>query len=136
MTPAEMLTLTERSFAAWSPPDIQAIIALYQPDCEWRMGHMAAAFGPEVFRGHDGLREMVAAVEEGFERYDAERYETRITSDSASVTRGEIRVRSSGTGIELPTPTFWRGEFRDHLILLSEILDGPPPGWDEATPIG
>jgi hypothetical protein len=43
MTPAEMLALTERSFAAWSPPDIEAIIALYQPDCEWRMGHIAVA---------------------------------------------------------------------------------------------
>jgi ketosteroid isomerase-like protein len=135
MTPAERLALLERSFAAWNPPDIEAIIGLYQPDCEWRMGHMAAAFGTEVFRGHDGLRALVAAIEEGFESYNAERYETRITSDGALVTRGEIRVRSSGTGIELSTPTFWRGEFRDDLILLSEILDGPPPGWDEATPI-
>ena len=135
MTPAEKLALTERSFAAWTPPDIEALIALYQPDCEWRMGHTAAAFGTEVFRGHDGLRALVAAVEEGFESYNAERYETRITSDGALVTRGEIRVRSSGTGIELSTPTFWRGEFRDDLILLSEILDGPPPGWDEVAPI-
>jgi hypothetical protein len=29
MTPAEMLALSERNFAAWSPPPIEAIVALY-----------------------------------------------------------------------------------------------------------
>src|SRR5271169_6411461 len=101
MTPAEMLTLTERSFAAWNPPDIEAIIALYQPDCEWRMGHMAAALGTDVFRGHEGLRKLVAAVDEGFDSYEAEQYEARITGDGVLLMRGEIQVRSRGTGIEL-----------------------------------
>jgi hypothetical protein len=51
------------------------------------------------------------------------------------VTRGEIHVRSRGTNIELSTPTFWGGEFRDGLVLVSEIFDGPPSGWDEANAI-
>jgi hypothetical protein len=29
MTPSEKLALSERNFAAWSPPAIEAIIALY-----------------------------------------------------------------------------------------------------------
>jgi len=135
VTPAEKLALAERSFAAWSPPDIEAIIALYHPEFEWRVGHMAAALGTEVFRGHDGVRELVAAVEEGFESYTAVRYESRITGDGVLLMRGEIRVRSRGTGIELSTPTFWGYWFRDDLILASEVFDESPPGWDEATPI-
>jgi hypothetical protein len=27
------------------------------------------------------------------------------------------------------------GEFRDGLVLVSEIFDGPPSGWDEANAI-
>ena len=136
MTPAEKFALAQRSYAAFSAgPDIEALIPLYPPECEWRMGYMAAAFGTNVFRGHDGLRELVTAAEEGFEDYSAERYEARITSDGALVTRSEIHVRSRGTNIELGYPTFWGAEFRDGLILVSEILDGQPPEWDEATPL-
>jgi hypothetical protein len=76
-----------------------------------------------------------AAIEEVFENYAAERYETRITGDGVLVTRGEIHVRSRGTNIELSTPTFWGGEFRDGLVLVSEIFDGPPSRWDEANAI-
>jgi ketosteroid isomerase-like protein len=135
VTPAEKLALMQQGFAAWSPPDIEAMIAISHPDCEWRLGHMAAAFGTNVFRGHDGLREMVAAVEEGFDSYEAEQYESRITSDGVLLMRGEIQVRSRGTGIELSTPTFWGSWFRDGLFLITEVFGGPPPGWDEATPI-
>jgi hypothetical protein len=65
---------------------------------------MAAAFGTNVSCGHDGLRELVAAAEEGFESYTAVHEETRTTSDGALLTRGHIDVQSRGTHIELFHP--------------------------------
>ena len=62
MTSAEKLALTQRSYAAFGRLDSEALIPLYDPDCEWRMGSMAAAFGTEAFRGHDGRRDLVAAI--------------------------------------------------------------------------
>jgi hypothetical protein len=48
--PAEKLALCRRSYAAFSDRlDIDAVLLLYHPECEWRMGSMGAAFGTESF---------------------------------------------------------------------------------------
>src|SRR6267378_3560212 len=40
------------------------------------------------------------------------------------------------THMELSIPAFWQEiAFRDDLILSVAQFDGPPPGWEEATPI-
>lgn len=73
MAPAEKLALAQRSYAAFNAGlDIDALLPLYHPDCEWRMGPTAAAFGTDAFRGHDGLRAWVAALDEGFETWAIE----------------------------------------------------------------
>jgi hypothetical protein len=65
VTPTEKLALLQRSYAAFGAGlDIEALIPLYHPECEFRMGTTGAAFGTEVFRGHDGLRALVAAIDE------------------------------------------------------------------------
>jgi ketosteroid isomerase-like protein len=39
MTPAEKLALCRRSYAAFNDGlDIDALLPLYHPECEWRMG--------------------------------------------------------------------------------------------------
>ena len=81
MTPAEKLALAQRSYAAFGRLDSEALIPLYHPECEWRMGSERAAFGTEAFRGHDGLRELVAAVSEGVDSFEAVIDGARITSE-------------------------------------------------------
>jgi hypothetical protein len=135
VTPAEKLALAERSYLAFSPLDIEAIIPLFHPGCEWRMAPGRAVFGSEVYRGHDGLRELVCAVDEGAENYAAEIDEARIRSDGAVLLRNTTHARSRGTHIELSSKG-WQGiAFRDGLILSVAQFDGPPARWDEATPI-
>ena len=137
LTPAEKLALGQRSYAAFNAgPDIDALLAVWHPECEWRMGPWGAVLGTESFRGHDGLRAWVAALEEGWEHLAVEVDEARITGDGVVLARGHSRGRSRDTHMELSTPRFWqRSTYRDGLIFSVEQFDEPPPEWDEATPI-
>jgi ketosteroid isomerase-like protein len=137
MTPAEKLALAQRSHAAFSGGmDIEALLNLWDPECEWRMGSMGAAAGTDAYRGHDGLREWVAALDEGFESFAVEIDEAKITSEGVLLVRGHSHGRSRGTHMELSIPAYWQEiAFRDGLCLSVVQFDGPPPGWEEATPI-
>jgi ketosteroid isomerase-like protein len=136
LTPAEKLALAERSYAAFSPLDIEALIPLYHPDCEWRMGSWGAAFGTEVFRGHDGVRAWVAALEAGLEDMEVAIDEARVTGEGVLLVRGHGRTRARLTQMELSASAFWQEiTFRDHLICGVEQFDEPPCEWDTATPI-
>jgi ketosteroid isomerase-like protein len=137
LTPAEKLALGQRSYAAFNAgPDIDALLLVWHPECEWRMGPWGAVLGTESFRGHDGLRAWVAAIEEGWESMAVEVDEARITREGVVLARGHSRGRSRGTHMELSIPRFWqRSTYRDGLIFSVEQFDEPPPEWDEATPI-
>jgi hypothetical protein len=135
VTPAERLALAERSYAAFSPLDIEVIIQLFHPECEWRMAPGRAVFGSDAYRGHDGLREFVSAIDEGAESYAAEVDQAKIWIDGALLLRNTTRARSRGTHIELSSKGWQEIEFRDGLILSVAQFDGPPHGWDEATHI-
>ena len=119
MTPAEKLALVQRSYAAFNAGlDIEALIPLYDPECEWRMGWMGAAFGTESFRGHDGLRAWLSTIDEGFEDPEWEIDEAKITGDGVLLLRGHSHGRSRGTHIDLSIPAFWQEiAFRDRLLL-------------------
>ena len=135
MTPAEKLALARRSYDAFSPPDIEALIPLYHPECEWRMGPMGAAFGTESFRGHDGLRTWMSELVEGFESFATKIVEAKITTEGVLLLEGHNDARSRATHMEL-SMSFWQEiEVRDGLALRVVQFDEPPSGWDEATPI-
>ena len=59
MTDEERLELTRRSYAAWSAADVEGTVALFDPECEWRLGDVGAALGADVYRGHDGRRQFM-----------------------------------------------------------------------------
>ena len=135
MTPAEKLALARRSYDAFSPPDIEALIPLYHPECEWRMGPMGAAAGTDAFRGHDGLRAWMSELSEGFESFATKIVEAKITREGVLLLGGHNDARSRATHMEL-SMSFWQEiEFRDGLVFRVVHFDEPPAGWDEATPI-
>lgn len=134
MTPAEKLALARRSYAAFSAGlDIESLIPLYHPQCEWRLGHIGAALGTDAFRGHDGLRALVSALGEGFEDYAAEIDEAKITSEGVLLLRGHVDTRSRGTHMELSMKMWQEIEFREGLAFNLVQFDRPPAAWDEAT---
>jgi hypothetical protein len=136
VTPTEKLALAERSYSAFSEGlDIEALIPLYHPECEWRLGHIGAALGTEAFRGHTGLRALVLALGEGFESYAAEIDEARISRHGVLLLRGRVRTQSRGTHMELSMEMWQEIGFRDGLICNLVQLTEPPSEWGEATPL-
>jgi SnoaL-like domain len=134
VTPAEKLAWAQRSYAAFSDGlDIDALLPLYHPECEWRLGHIAAALGTEALRGHDGVRALVSALGEGFESYAAEIDEAKISREGALLLRGRVDTRSRGTRMD-PSMQMWQEiEFREGLAFNLVQFDRPPAAWDEAT---
>ncbi len=135
MTPAEKLALTQRSYAVFGRLDSEALIPLYHPECEWRMGSMGAAFGTEAFCGHSGLRELVTAISEGVDSYATEIVEARVTGDGVLLVAFVVRSRASYTKIDFTFKAWQEVEFRDGLIMSVTQFDESPPGWDDATPL-
>ena len=135
MTPAEKLALTERSYAAFGRLDSEALIPLYDPECEWRVGSMGAAFGTEAFRGHNGLREFVTGISEGVDSYATEIVEARVTRQGVLLVAFAVRAQASYTKIDFTFKAWQEIEFRDGLILSVTHLDQAPSRWDEATPL-
>ena len=100
------------------------------------MGSMGAAFGTESFRGDDGIRALASALDEGFEGFAVEIDEAKISREGVLLLHGHIDTRSRGTHMELSMQMWQEIEFREGLAANLAQLTGPPPGWDEAAPIG
>lgn len=136
IAPADKLALARRSYAAFSDgPNVAAILPLYHRESEWRLGYISAAVGTEAFEGHDGLRGLVSAIGDGFDRYSVEIKEARIGRDSLLLLHGHVLARSRGTHLELSMEIWQELDFRDGLIVGVTQLATPPIGWDEATPV-
>jgi ketosteroid isomerase-like protein len=88
---SEARDLFQRSYDAWSRADADALIPLYDPECEW--DNTRVPIDPTLYRGHDGLRTAVALW---FESWDEFRVEMRELSQL-----GEDRflIKAAGTGV-------------------------------------
>jgi hypothetical protein len=133
--PSEKLAAARRSYAAFGAgPDIDALLPLYDRECEWHMGPMGAAF--RSFRGHDGLREWASALAEGFEGFQANIDEARVTGDGVLLLRAHARGRARDGGVEVSLPVFWQQmEFHEGCIKRVVQFEESPPGWGTATPV-
>jgi ketosteroid isomerase-like protein len=99
MSPQAKLDLALRSYAAFSAgPDVEALLPLYDPACEWRFGDMGLDT-PTVFIGHDGLREMARWINEWIRAFKVTIEEVRIAADGRMPYRGDHldRPRTSST---------------------------------------
>ena len=123
MGPVEQLELARRSYAAFNAMDADAIVALYDPHCEFELGRVGAAVGVDAFRGHKGLREFVAAIADGVSDYWTAIDEARATADGRLL------------GMELAMESWQAIEFREGRILRVVQLEGPPEEWATATPV-
>lgn len=135
MSPEEKLELCRRSYAAFSTgPDLDALLRLYDTDCEWRMGHMAGAIS--TFHGHDGLCQFVNELGEMFAEFKVEIDSARITHGGNLLLQGHASGRFATTGIDVQLVIWQEGAFRDGRILRVVQTEGPPAGWDSAEVVG
>src|ERR1700676_1873495 len=132
MSPEEKLDLALRSYAAFSAgQDVEALIPLYDPACEWRLGDRTLDI-PAVFKGHDGLRELARWFGEWASAFTVTIEEARIAGDGRMMIRHRADITSAVMGVEISEVRWQEGEFTDHQILRVAELQEPPAGWDTA----
>ena len=117
------------SYAAFVAGDAEALVKLYEPDCEWDVGPMAAAGAGPVFRGHAGLRDWMAELTGAFDGFAPRIMEIRKSGDRLLV-RGDAIGTSQVMGVDTATAPFGQViEFRNRRILRVTHTDDPPTNW-------
>jgi ketosteroid isomerase-like protein len=98
---------------AFARRDIDTVLSFYEPDVEWHAG-MAALLPGEttVYRGHGGLRQLIADLDAAFSEFSLEFGEYRDFGDRF-LAIGQIRARGRGSEIETISPVAYIVEGKD-----------------------
>lgn len=93
-----------RSAEAFRRRDIEAMVAELDPEVEWHPGLLAFLGGDgTVYRGHQGVRDLVRDLDEHFAEFDNEYTEIRDLGDQV-LAIGRIRARGKASGAETVSP--------------------------------
>ena len=94
----------------------------------------AAGLGP-IYRGHEGLRELLDELTGAFEGFAPRILELRC-SGARVLVRGDAIGTSQLMRVETATAPFGQViEFNERRILSVLQTHDPPPNWDEAQPV-
>ena len=104
----------KRGLEAGNRGDVETLLQELDPAVEWHAALHALLGGEQtVFRGHDGVREMLRDLNEAFGEIHIEISEVRDLRDGL-VAIGRTRTRGKESGAETDTP----------LALVTEVRDG------------
>jgi limonene-1,2-epoxide hydrolase len=135
MTSEEKLRVLLAGHAAFGERDVDGVIRIYAPDCEYVVAPSAEAMLGAGAVGHEGLRAMLQVYFEAVSSLKLEILEARIDGEGVLLTRERASRVSAVVGVELSQGTWHATEFRDGLILRRTDFEEPPPGWDAAEPV-
>jgi ketosteroid isomerase-like protein len=96
------IEIIKKSFEAFNRRDPEAYLRYVREDYEWRPFLFAAVEGG-VYRGHEGVREWFANLDEFFESFSAEVAEVRDLGDRVLVL-GTLHGRGRGSGVPVESP--------------------------------
>jgi ketosteroid isomerase-like protein len=118
----ENVELVREGFARWNQGDYALFFNSTAPDIELlsRFGSLTG----EPYRGHRGVREWLADLQQSFERFDLWLDEVRDLGD-AVLALGGINLRARGSGLDLKEPMGWVFEFRDGLVTRMQFYAQP-----------
>ena len=104
----------ERAYEAMSRLDAEEMVALCEPDVEFRS--RIASADDLTYRGHDGVRDYIASLAEVFEWVRTEPLDVVEESDRAVVCN-RFRARGRQSGVEVEERFFQALRFRDGKVL-------------------
>ena len=94
----------KRGLEAGNRGDVEKLLEELDPEVEWHSALHALLGGEQtVFRGHDGVREMIRDLNEAFGEIHIEISEIRDLGDRL-VAIGRTRTRGKASGAETETP--------------------------------
>jgi ketosteroid isomerase-like protein len=101
---SENVEAFKRAVDAFARRDLDAVLAEYDPEIEWYPG-MAGLLAGEtmVYRGHDGIRQLIDYLDETFSEVAFEFPEYRDFGERM-LAIGTIRARGRESGIETVSP--------------------------------
>ena len=103
----------KRGLAAGNRGDFEALLAELDPEVEWHSAlHELMGGEQTVFRGHDGVLEMLGDLNEAFGEIQIEISEIRDLGDRL-VAIGHTRARGTASGVETLTPFALVTDFRN-----------------------
>ena len=104
----------KRGLEAGNRGDVEALLEELDPEVEWHNALLALLGGEQtVFRGYDGVREMMRDLNEAFGEIHIEITEIRDLGDRL-LAIGRTRARGKGSGVPTETP----------LGLVTEVKNG------------
>ena len=102
-----------RGLEAGNRGDIDGLLEVLDPEVAWHSAlHALLAGEATVFRGHDGVREMVRDLYESFDSIHIEISEIRDLGDRL-VAIGRTHARGGASGADVETPIGYVTEFKD-----------------------
>ena len=103
----------KRGLEAGNRGDIEGLLEELDPEVEWHSALHAFLRGEQtVFRGHEGVREMLGDLNDAFGEIHIEISEIRDLGDGL-VAIGHTRTRGRGSGVETETPLAFVTEVRN-----------------------
>jgi ketosteroid isomerase-like protein len=94
----ENLDVVRRSFQAFNARDVDELVSLSTPDCEWLP--FRAQLEGIVYRGHEGIRRFVSDVDDDWERYQIEPVEFHEGGERVAVV-GRVRALGRGGSVRI-----------------------------------
>ena len=111
---AENIQLIRKLVEAFNVRDIDSVVQDMQPDVE--LHPLRAQLERKAYRGHDGVREMLADFDQDWESIQVNAEEFRDADDEV-VVLGRLRARGRASGIDLDVPMGFVWTLRDGKVL-------------------
>lgn len=87
-----------RSFEAFNARDVNELVSLSTPDCEWLP--FRAQLEGIVYRGHEGIRRFVSDIDDDWEGYQVDPLEFHDRGDCVAVV-GQVRAVGRGSSVDI-----------------------------------
>ena len=114
MTPLE---LVEEFWRVWAQGGSDALLdgfdELFTPDYEW---HPPAVEVTGAYVGRDGFERYWREMGEVWDRFELQLEENSVVADDVILSRGHVRTRGSGSGVDLDRPMYLLSRIRDGRI--------------------
>jgi uncharacterized protein len=122
------IEILRRAYKAFNRRDLEAMLEFFDADSHWVPSSSAWGEGT-IYRGHDGVRQLLDDLASDWERFEVEPEEYRDLGDLIFVT-GRVRAVPKGGGREIDSPTAWVWEMREGKALRLQAYTDPQAARD------
>jgi ketosteroid isomerase-like protein len=124
----------KRALEAYNRRDLDALLAELDPAVEWHAA-LEMLLGGEgtVYRGHEGVSELIRSTDEVFDEMHADVPEIRDLGDRI-VAIGHLRIRGKRSGVESESPVGIVAELEEGKAVRIRTYLDPQQALDAAGP--